>query len=233
MLVIAHRGNSAVAPENTLAAIRSAIELGVTTVEVDVRRTRDGELVLLHDRFVRRTTSGRGAIDRLTWDEVRRLDAGNAGFPGERIPRLVEALALVVASAATLVLDVKSPGRGPGILCDLPRTLDAAGARQRVVVSSFDLAWLREFGRAAPDVRLAELRLWPPPWARFHPQAEIVSVFWSSVFVDPGLVDRIHAGGRRLWAWTVEDQRLMRRLQRRGVDGVITSRPAACRSARG
>ncbi len=232
-LVIAHRGNSAEAPENTLAAIRSAIELGVTTVEVDLRRTSDGELVLLHDRFVQRTTNGRGAIDRLTWHQVRRLDAGNAAFPGERIPRLAEALPLLVASAATLVLDVKSPTRAPSSVGDLLRTLDAAGARQGVVVSSFDLAWLREFGSAAPDVRLAELRVWPPPWARFQPRATIVSVFWSSVFLDPGLVDRIHAAGRAVWAWTVEDRRLVRRLERRGVDGVITSRPAVCGAALG
>ncbi len=219
------------APENTLSAIRAAIEAGVDTVEVDVRRTRDGELVLLHDRSVRRTTDGRGAVDRLTWDQVRRLNAGNARYPGERMPRLADALSL--AREATLVLDVKAPRRPPGILPALLRTLDEASARDHVVVSSFDLNWLYQVARAAPDLRLAELWVWPPPWARFHPRAGVVSVCWWSMFLDPGLVDRIHAAGRQLWAWTVEDRPTMCRLQQRGVDGLITSRPALARATLG
>jgi len=95
--VIAHRGGTALAPENTLAASRRAIELGVDYVEIDVRATRDGHLVLMHDRTVNRTTNGSGAVADLELSAIRALDAGtrfSPRFAGERVPTLGEALAL-------------------------------------------------------------------------------------------------------------------------------------------
>lgn len=93
--IAAHRGASATHPENTVAAFGEAVRLGVHQVELDVRATEDGQLVVMHDASVNRTTNGRGRVDRLTLDEIRRLDAGSwksRRFRGERVPTLVEAL---------------------------------------------------------------------------------------------------------------------------------------------
>jgi len=111
MLRIGHRGAAGHAPENTLLSIQKAIEIGVDIVEVDVRRTRDGELVLLHDQRVNRTTNGRGHIGDLSFEEARRLDAGS----GQAIPSLREALELVRGSVQ-LMIELKEPGIVPEVM---------------------------------------------------------------------------------------------------------------------
>jgi glycerophosphoryl diester phosphodiesterase len=97
-MLIAHRGFSGRYPENTLRAFREAMKLPVDGIELDIRRTRDGVLVVIHDETVDRTTFGSGRVSELTWDELRQLDAGawkGEEFAGERIPRLDEVLELV------------------------------------------------------------------------------------------------------------------------------------------
>jgi len=107
--VIAHRGAAAEAPENTLAAIEAAVKMGCDVVEVDVRLSRDGRAVLMHDGTVDRTTNGRGRVEGLTWAQLRELDAGvgfSTAFQGTRIPQLQEAID-VVRARAKLYLDLK------------------------------------------------------------------------------------------------------------------------------
>jgi len=107
--VIAHRGAALEAPENTLPAIEAAVRMGCDIVEVDVRLSQDGRVVLIHDATVDRTTAGRGRVDALSWARLRELDAGAAfskGFRGTRIPLLEEAIS-VVRGRAILYLDVK------------------------------------------------------------------------------------------------------------------------------
>ena len=136
--VIAHRGASARAPENTLSAVRAAVACGADGVEIDVRRSRDGEFVVLHDATLGRTTDVRRhrwkrsgpRVEELTLRQLRRLDAGSwkgPSFVGERIPTLVEVLDLVAATPARLLIEVKRPvGSDPGDLADLAALLDAA-----------------------------------------------------------------------------------------------------------
>jgi len=105
VLRIGHRGAAGHAPENTLAAVRQGIELGVDFVEIDVRRTADGVLVALHDATVNRTTNGRGRVEALSLGEVRKLDAGN----GERIPTVEEVLQMA-GGRTGLMLELKVDG---------------------------------------------------------------------------------------------------------------------------
>ncbi len=112
ILRIGHRGAAGHAPENTLAAIRKGIALGVDFVEFDVQRSRDGRLVLLHVERVDRTTNGTGRVSGLTWEELQLLDAGD----GERIPSLEAALA-AASGHAGVMLEAKTPGTGPAISC--------------------------------------------------------------------------------------------------------------------
>jgi glycerophosphoryl diester phosphodiesterase len=225
--IIAHRGNSRAAPENTLSAIRAAIDIGARLIEVDVRCTQDGVLVLLHDRTVQRTTNGRGAIDQLRWHDVQRLEVRGPNGLRDGIPTLDAALAEVVAADATLVLEAKAPRRATDMMSGLLKSVDGAAARQRVIFSSFDKRWLRELGRAEPDLKVNELRVWSPV-SELLARASIVSVFWPAVLLDPTVVRRLHRTGRQVWAWTVDQSFAMRLMQRRGVDGIITSDPRLC-----
>ena len=113
-IMISHRGAAGLAPENTLASIREAIGQGAQFIEVDVQRSADGVLVLMHDRTVNRTTDGRGTIRELTWDEISELDAGSSfspEFTGEPVPSLDSVLGLIRKSPVNLVLEAKNPGR--------------------------------------------------------------------------------------------------------------------------
>jgi glycerophosphoryl diester phosphodiesterase len=240
-VTIAHRGASVAAPENTLAAVRAAAVLGADMVEVDVRRTRDGALVLIHDATLTRTTDaarvlparGPWRVGDLTLAEVRRLDAGNTHSPvhaGEPVPTLADVLDVAGDLGLGVQVELKSPSTYPGIVGDLLAELRAwvvrcAGRRvPPVVVQSFDVVAMKELAARAPHVRVGVLGTPPPShlpvlagWAR--------QVNPRHVTVDRAYVDRVHAVGLECLVWTVDRAWAMRRAVRLGVDGVITNRP--------
>jgi glycerophosphoryl diester phosphodiesterase len=245
-LDVAHRGASVAAPENTMAAVRAAATLGADMVEVDVRRTRDGALVLVHDATLARTTDaarvfpsrGPWRVGDLTLDEVRRLDAGTAHsavHAGEAVPTLAEVLDLAGGLGLGVQIEVKSPSTYPGIVGDLLAELRAWVVRSvgrqvpPVVVQSFDVVAMKELATRAPHVRVGVLGTPPPShlpvlagWAH--------QVNPRHVTVDRAYVDRVHAVGLECLVWTVDRAWAMRRAVRLGVDGVITNRPDLLRS---
>jgi glycerophosphoryl diester phosphodiesterase len=235
--VVAHRGASAAAPENTLSAVRAAIAMGADAVEIDVRRTRDGEFVVIHDPDPTRTTDaprrrlGRRTrrVDELTLAELRRFDAGSwkgSSFRGERIPTLAEVLDLVGPTRLQLVVEVKRPvGRDPRDLVHLAGTLAEANvALRRVTVQSFDWDVVRGLRHLIPDVALAVLsRSVPRDLASLSRWADQVSLHRGGT--DRDAVDAISGWGMRCVAWTVNRPPDMLRLSEIGVDGVITDRP--------
>jgi glycerophosphoryl diester phosphodiesterase len=245
-LNVAHRGASDEAPENTLAAIRRAIGLGAHMVEVDVQRSRDGALVLLHDTTLVRTTNVREVfpgrapwrVADFTFDELRRLDAGSwkdRSFAGERIPSLTEALEVIHAGRSGLLLELKAPDLYPGVVSDvvsamggLPGYVDSAVAAGRLVVQSFSFAAMKEHKTQAPEIPVGLLgapsRANLPALATWADQVNP-----SHLSVDRAYVDEVHRLGMSCLVWTVNHSYLMRRALRAGVDGVITNRPAALR----
>jgi glycerophosphoryl diester phosphodiesterase len=150
----AHRGFSTAAPENTMPALEAAWQAGATVAEIDVRLSRDGELVLMHDRALERTTDGRGAVSEMSWPELQRLDAGrwfDAGFEGTRIPSLEEVLLWARGKIGLLVELKNFPERDPRYietLLALFRRLDAA--KDHVIIG-FDHPTLAEIHRREPD----------------------------------------------------------------------------------
>lgn len=245
-LSIAHRGASVAAPENTLAAVRAAAALGADVVEVDVRRTHDGALVLLHDATFARTTDvarvlpGRGPwrVGELTLAEVRRLDAGSAHgrvHAGEPVPTLTDLLDLAGDLGLGVQLEVKTPSAYPGIVGDLLHELRAWVLRcagrptPPVVVQSFEVAAMKELATRAPHVPVGVLGT--PPVSHLP-----VLAGWAHqvnprhVTVDRAYVDRVHALGMGCLVWTVDRPWAMRRALRLGVDGVITNRPDLLRT---
>lgn len=240
---VAHRGASHVAPENTLSAVRSALARGADMVEVDVRRTADGALVLLHDDTLRRTTNVAQVfpsrfpwrVEELTLAQVRRLDAGrwkSPTFAGETVPTLDEAWEAVRRAGARLLLEVKQPAAQPGIMREvsglLARRRSAPG---QVVVQSFDGSAVREFASERPDVEvglLAPIAL--SELERVAPWASYVNPHHRRITRD--YVSAVHEHGMRCLPWTVDDPKRMRWLMCAGVDGVISNRPGVAMRVR-
>jgi len=229
-VMISHRGMAGSAPENTLIAIDAAIRHGAQFVEIDVRRSADGVIVLMHDQAVDRTTNGQGKVGDLAWDEISTLDAGShfaPAFAGEPVPTLDDVLTLLQTSSITLVLEVKQPDRYPGMALQVAEKLQGSNLGTRVVVVSFDHDWLDDFGNLMPNVPVGYLQV-GPCIRRQMPGDSLVDVHWMSVLVDPTLIWRMHRRGHRVWAWTVDDVRLARLLTWSGIDGITTDHPDMC-----
>ncbi|MDQ1039378.1 glycerophosphoryl diester phosphodiesterase [Streptomyces sp. V3I8] len=251
--VVAHRGASAQAPENTLAAIDRAARLGFRWVENDVQRTRDGKLVVIHDDSLARTTDveqvfpGRAPwkVKDFTAAEIARLDAGSwfsARYKGARVPTLKQYMNRVSHNHQKLVLEIKNPTLYPGIERETLKLLSNEGwlgpahVRGRLVVQSFDANSIRTVHKLRPDVRtgflgtpsVAQL----PAYARFADQINS-----SHTTISLGYVAAIHAlegpHGKPLeiLTWTVDTAADTRRVARFGVDGVITNKPDVVREA--
>ncbi|MBX3055666.1 MAG: glycerophosphodiester phosphodiesterase [Anaerolineae bacterium] len=225
--IIAHRGAAGLAPENTLAAIRVGLAHQAPYIEIDVQRSADGMLVVIHDETIDRTSNGRGPVRELSWAELRRLDAGSyfdPHFAGETIPTLSDVLLLLQDKPATLVIEIKDPHFYPDISQQILALLAQHQMQERVVVISFDHAALETFHRLAPGIPigLAVTKPWPiPPIA----PGQTVDVFWPGVLLDPTFVYRMHRRGYTVWVWTVNAPALMRLLAWLGVDGLTTDHP--------
>jgi len=233
--VVAHRGASADAPQNTPAAFDLAGEVGAAMVELDVHLSADGVPMVIHDDTVDATTDGTGEVRSLTRDALQALDAGawfGPEFAGQRIPTLAEVLALVERHPGLGVLcEYKGRWSAEDVAVTM-RVLDAPALEGRLVVQGFDpttVATLRDVAPQVPRSLLVER-----PRGDLHAlltelDAAAVSPAAALVADDPGLVPAAHAAGRRVFGWTANDQPTWRTLVDAGVDGIITDRPAALR----
>lgn len=230
LLRIAHRGASGHAPENTLAAFALALKLGTDALELDLRPTRDGAIVVLHDETVDRTTNGRGRLADLTRREVRRLDAGawfGAKFRSERIPLLSEVLALARPHGIGLLLELKTHGSpGTAWLARVGKEVQQAGLLDRVTFLGFEPSALAVVKRVSPAARTGWLVSRVPRRVEGKlraVQANALAPRWTSV--TRRLVERLHAAGYPLIVWTVDHPLLMRRFVQLGVDALATNFP--------
>ena len=240
MQVIAHRGGAGLRPENTLTAFRHAADLGADILEMDLRTTADGAIVVIHDATVERTTDGVGAVAAMTLAGLKRLDAGyrwsvdgGQSYPyrslGVRVPTLAEVFEQL--PAARMVLEMKQPFAPASIaaLCGLIRR---AGRQNKVLVASFAGEALREFRRDCPEVATSmsslEARLFIVLFGLYTPSVPALQApdrLRDTVLVTPHLVDRARKHNVKLHAWTVNDEERLRELVKMGVDGVMTDRP--------
>jgi len=241
-LIFAHRGGAALAPENTLAAFDSGRACGVDGFELDVRLSRDGEVVVIHDAEVGRTTDGLARVSALTADELRRFDAGFrfTGVDGSawrgrgvRIPLLRD----VLARFPDQLLIIELKGGDPTLA---RRTFDVvrqAGALDRVCFGGYRrgiLAHIRRLGNSQlcssasrEETRWALYRSWvhvPWPWVSYD-AFQVPETSGRTRVVSPQFVHAAHAAGLVVQVWTVNDEDDMRRLLGWGVDGLITDRP--------
>lgn len=217
VLRIGHRGASGYAPENTLASIEQAIELRCDFTEVDIRRTSDGELVLLHDERVTRTTNGRGRIAELTLSDIRKLDAGGGQSP----PTLDDALK-VASGRIGLMLELKTGG----LAYDVCATVRAGGFNGPVIYASFLREELRHVRRADPDAQI--MLLFPrvsvnPIVAASRLHAAYVGLRHDTV--TQSLVTALHNEHLIVFVYTVNNLTDIKKMKTLGVDGIISDFP--------
>jgi len=228
--VIAHRGGPSHAPENTLAAFRTAIDQGASWLEFDVQMTRDGELVVIHDVTVNRTTDGAGAVRDLTLAQIRALDAGG----GERVPTLEEVVALARAHGVGILPETKAAHLYQDIEEKLVQALVAADYLDHAVIQSFQAASLERLRSLAPDARLCALYgRWRFDLRQPPGDAQFVCPMAEMVLLAPGMIRQAHREGRQVFVWfgVSENRFLFEVMRLLGVDGIMSDDPAALRAA--
>lgn len=233
--IIAHRGASAYAPENTLAAFELAVQQGADAVELDVKLTADRRVVVIHDATVDRTTNGTGRVADLRLAALKELDAGRTGArdPGQKIPTLEEVFEAV---GQTVFLNIELTNY-QSVADDLPwitaELVQQHGMSGRVLISSFNPLALHRTRKALPGTPTGLLARsgWPGVWARawargpcphqaLHPHHSDVT---------DALVAAVHRRDRRVHAYTVNDRDHIRNMFRLGVDGIFTDDPPLAR----
>lgn len=228
--VFAHRGGRRWAPENTLSAFRKSIEAGVDGIELDIQRCKSGELVVIHDDTVNRTSNGQGAIKDMTLSELRALDFGlwyGAEFKDEPLPLLSEVLDLVNGKLIINIEIKNLPTCYLGIEDDLFKELEKYPYIDKIVISSFDHQLLHQIHEKAPHYHLAMLDESNP--YEIADYAKRVGVLdWNPQFdcLRQDTVDNAHRAHLQVYPWTVNDPREWERLSALGVDGIITDDPA-------
>ncbi|MEW6750822.1 MAG: glycerophosphodiester phosphodiesterase family protein [Candidatus Latescibacterota bacterium] len=231
---IAHRGASGegLSPENTLAAFEQAVQLGVDVVEMDVHATADGHLVVIHDPTLDRTTDRQGAVRELTLEQVRQADAGlwrGEAFRGQRVPTLQEALE-VTRHRALALIEIKADYVAERVL----QVVAGAGAQDQVVLQSLNPQTVERVKLLEPGVPAALLlgRLTAAPsrlrarrLARhlLELRANALAIWHAAL--TPALFEEMRQRGISVWAWTVDQEIIMRDMACLGVQGIITNYP--------
>jgi glycerophosphoryl diester phosphodiesterase len=225
---IGHRGASGHAPENTLSSFHKAIEMGADSIELDVHLSKDGEVIVMHDPKVDRTTNGTGYIKDLTLAELKQLDAGKlfAGFQGEKIPTLQEVFD-ITKGKATYVIEIKN---GPifysGIEEKLVEIIERNHLEDDVIVIAFYHPSLKKIKELNPCIKVGILFVgaFIDPWSvaaqvgadALHPMYE---------YVTEEFVAEAHKRGYVVHPWTINDSRQLELWHKYGVDGIASDYP--------
>jgi glycerophosphoryl diester phosphodiesterase len=234
-VVWGHRGASFDAPENTLAAFRLAQQQGADGVELDAQRSASGEVVVLHDESLGRTTGFAGLVTETPWSTIRALDAGarkSERYRGERVPLLAEVL-----DAFPLLVNVElkcERADDRGLTAEVVRVIREARAQDRVLLSSFNPLCLLRARASAPEILRALLfeseQRWALRSALAAPALGVAALHPEHVLAMPDRVARWRKRGYSVACWTVDDPDRAAALVESGVSGLITNRPAMLRA---
>lgn len=228
--VASHRGDSVAAPENTLPAIEKAIAGGFSYVEVDVALTADGHAVLMHDRTVKRTTNGIGAVADLTLAQIRALDAGSwfdPSFAGTQVPTLEEFLDVLASSNSKGLIELKGEWDAAGAE-RFAAAVVARGLEHHVAVTSFDARTLAHVSAASTVIhRLAIFKALPDDVVAAARTMGVRGILASrrAIAQRPEVVDELHAEGMRVVVYTLNEDVQWLEATDLGVDGIVTDDP--------
>ncbi|MGG7621239.1 glycerophosphodiester phosphodiesterase [Bacillus coreaensis] len=231
---VAHRGATAYAPENTIAAFDLAVDMKADYIEIDVQRSKDGELVLIHDTTVDRTTDGTGKVGELTFEQLRSLDAGSwkgEQYEGEPIPTFEEILDRYRGKVGILI-ELKAPELYPGIEKQVAEALKERNLdkpqNEKIIIQSFNFESMKTTNELLPLVPIGVLTS-----NRAHTTPEALQEFstyadWfnpSYGIVTEELVNQVHSLGMKIGSWTVRSQEAADFLFELKVDAIITDYP--------
>jgi glycerophosphoryl diester phosphodiesterase len=234
-LIIAHRGDSSHRPENTLAAFAAGLETGAAIVEFDVHLTRDGEVVVIHDNTIDRTTDGRGEVKQMTLAEIRRFSAGypsrfGSAYAGERVPTLAETLGLLRERAHAMI-EIKpeavTDDEEGGIEAHVIEEVRRAGMEKDVALISFDRRALRRCQAFAPGMLRGHLFHKGAVGEMLEGAREVASelVMPEKKLLSDELRDRAREAGIKVATWVVDDIEELRQLMRFELYGIGSNRP--------
>ncbi|MFN0021296.1 MAG: glycerophosphodiester phosphodiesterase [Pirellulaceae bacterium] len=232
-LVIAHRGDSVHAPENTLPAFAAAVTLKADLVELDYYHSKEGVPVVIHDNFLDRTTDAEAIfgkskmlVEETPLADLQNLDAGiwfDPKFKGTKLPTLVESLELIQAGSVTLI------ERKKGDAATCVKLLREKKLVDKVVVQSFDWQFVRDCHELEPTLVLAVLGGGKDALSEARLTAAVATgakiVAWDHNKVTKAQIDAIHARGFKAWCYTVDDSARAKELAAAGIDGIITNSP--------
>lgn len=230
--IIGHRGAAGYAPENTLEGIHTAADMGITWAELDVKLTKDKIPVLFHDDTLDRTTNGAGLMAETDFSHLRELEAGSwfsEGFAGIRVPTLEEAIEVLIERGMGLNLEIKPcPGRevetAEAALDVLSQYWDD---HNRLLISSFQHGCLEAAMDMANDWHRGLLfgKEWPENWLDIARHLQVTSINFDGNTIEPEQMEAIKAGSYATCAYTINDPELAQRLQKWGVNSLITDFP--------
>lgn len=235
-VIYAHRGASGDAPENTMAAFRLAVEQGAEGIELDIQMSRDGELVVIHDEALDRTTNGKGLVASYTAAELRSFDASNhfTQYRGEPLPFLRDVLAYLAPTALELNIELKN---GlffyEGMEEKAVQLVREYGMERRVVFSSFNHYSLVKLANLAPDIERGILYgegLYEPWKYAATVGARALHAHYHSMY--PEIVAGTQGAGGKVRVWTVNEDRDIQRMLSLGVDAIITNYPGRTKQLR-
>jgi glycerophosphoryl diester phosphodiesterase len=232
VLAIAHRGFSGAAPENTLAAFKRAMDVGSDMIELDVHLSKDGQVVVIHDDTLKRTTTGIGRVADFSLEELKQLDAGKwfgSRFFGEKIPTLKEVLDLT-RNKIPIHIELKEGGLGRYTITDLAdrslEEVEKAGLLDQVLFGSFSLSAVDRIREKHP--RLPVVLIYNKPWEL--PQdatggRPIPIVSSSGKVLNQANASKARQQGMKVFVWTLDQEEHMGQFLNVGVDGIITNHP--------
>ena len=233
--VIAHRGASAYAPENTLAAFKKAVELRADILELDIHQSKDSQIVVIHDATVDRTTNGTGEVKSHTIDELKKLDAGSwfsPTFAGEKIPLLHEVFDNTPDSILLLIEFKQGSLKYPGIEQRVVQLVREKKAEHRVILKSFEDDVLEKVRSLAPEIPRLKIIVTETPFLKIiiehginfgtvlDDSVQYLQHHWFGL--SEGFVNEAHQKGYKVFAWDVNSEQRMRDLISIDVDGIET-----------
>lgn len=243
--IIAHRGASFDAPENTLAAVQLAWKQNADAVEIDVQFSKDGHIVVIHDDSTRKTAGVRRKVSEQTLAELKSLDVGawkHKKWAGERIPTLTEVFA-VIPAGKRLFVEIKC---GPECVLSFLRDFNSSGLKRgQVVPIGFSLETMRRLKASLPELKTCWIvefkRTWRGGWSpsveKLIAETKAAGLDGLDVSrkgpVDVRFVRKVHAAGLKLYIWTVDSPGKAKELTAAGVDGITTNKPQWLRDRMG
>ncbi len=241
MKIIAHRGWSSRAPENTEVAINKAIELGVDMVEIDIRRTADNQIVVFHDSRLKRLTGSPGMVRNRTLAELQQLECGSwfdESYRGERILTFSQALEIMRGRTKVMVeIKIDKRDRFDQCVPQMLSTISDQGMDEQVCLQSFNSNILKGIHHTKPNMELHKLIVFNIPLSPFYFDEKISTgkvfreEFYRAINIDYRyvtipLLNYLRKHNKEIYSWTANKVRPMNRLVKMGVDGIITNYPS-------